>query len=98
MSIQRMSLNNTPGLSQAVASNRPPASSREKVINEAVASVNDTPAAVVDPLQLDAKYQARVEYERELGASSGAISVYLLTQNADQREHISQMVGVDVYA
>ncbi|MCL1073204.1 hypothetical protein [Shewanella dokdonensis] len=100
MSIQTVSLNNTPNLSQAVASNRPLAQPREKIVNEiaTTATAIETPSVDIDHDLLDAKYQAKVEYEQDTSTSSNAISTYLLTQHAEQRDNISQMVGVDVYA
>ncbi|MDF0535308.1 hypothetical protein KDN34_09605 [Shewanella yunxiaonensis] len=99
MSIQSVSLNNTPDLSQAVASNRPVSQPREKIVNPAASSsAIETSAVDIDHDLVDAKYQAKVEYEQDTSASSSAISTYLLTQYAEQRDSIAQMVGVDVYA
>ncbi|MDN5370052.1 MAG: hypothetical protein PWP74_1360 [Shewanella sp.] len=100
MNIQTVSLNNTPELSQAVASNRPVSPAREKVVNAVATTPTaiESPAVDIDHDMVDAKYQAKVEYERDTSTSSSAIATYLLTQHAEQRDSISQMVGVDVYA
>ncbi|KFZ38578.1 hypothetical protein HR45_03910 [Shewanella mangrovi] len=97
MAIPTVSINNTPQLSQAVASNRP-LRTQEKVIQAEAVSQTSSTDINIDADVLNAKYQARLEYDSDTNAHSQAISQYLLTQHADQREAISSMVGVDVYA
>ncbi|QSX32140.1 hypothetical protein JYB87_10115 [Shewanella avicenniae] len=96
MAIPTVSINNTPRLSQAVAGNRPQAT-QEKVIQPDAVQLAATDISI-DADVINAKYQARMEYDSDTNTHSQAISQYLLTQHADQREAISKMVGVDVYA
>lgn len=49
-------------------------------------------------MQLDARLDAKLEYEQNTQAKQGAISTYLQHEHAAQREAISQMVGIDTYA
>ncbi|WP_417760715.1 hypothetical protein [Shewanella sp.] len=97
MAISPVSINNTPSLTQAVAGNRP-AAQREKVISPEITAEQATRSITIDSDVVDAKYQASLEYDSDTNAHSKAISQYLLTQHADQRDTISSMVGVDVYA
>ncbi|GIU27128.1 hypothetical protein [Shewanella colwelliana] len=53
---------------------------------------------IIAKQDLDAKLDAKLEYERNTQAKQGAISSYLLNEHAEQREAISQMVGIDTYA
>lgn len=48
--------------------------------------------------QLDARLDAKLEYEQNTQAKLGAITTYLHHEHAAQREAISQMVGIDTYA
>ena len=96
MAISPVSINNTPNLSQAVASNRP--AEREKVVSSDIPVEQATRSLTIDNDVVDAKYQASIEYDTSTDSNSKAISQYLLTQHADQRDTISSMVGVDVYA
>lgn len=97
MAISPVSINNTPNLSQAVASNRPSAQ-REKVVSSDIPVEQVGRSLTIDSDVVDAKYQANIEYDNSTDSHSKAISQYLLTQHADQRDSISSMVGVDIYA
>ncbi|WP_394202027.1 hypothetical protein [Shewanella waksmanii] len=50
------------------------------------------------PAELEAKQQAHIEYDQNASSHQGAIGIYLANQHAEQRESISQMVGIDTYA
>ncbi|QLE85786.1 MULTISPECIES: hypothetical protein [Shewanella] len=45
-----------------------------------------------------AKQQAQLEYDQNANTHQGAIGAYLTNQHAEQRDAISQMVGIDTYA
>ena len=48
-------------------------------------------------LQLSARLDAKLEYDKNTQATQSAISTYLLHEHAAQRDSISQMVGIDTY-
>ena len=40
---------------------------------------------------------AKLQYDTELEMNRGAIQMYMMTQHADRRDEIQQMVGIDLY-
>ncbi|MDO6776087.1 hypothetical protein Q4591_12030 [Shewanella sp. 3_MG-2023] len=63
--------------------------------------------------EFDSKLDAKLQYDNDMAsatrdkplkdhcqtlASAGAIQEYLINQHSAQREHIQQMVGIDLYA
>ena len=50
------------------------------------------------PEQLESRLGAKLEYERALQGSDGAVAHYLANEHAAAREEIQQMVGIDTYA
>jgi hypothetical protein len=50
------------------------------------------------PEQLESRLGAKLEYERALQGSDGAVAHYLANEYAAAREEIQQMVGIDTYA
>ena len=50
------------------------------------------------PEPLESRLGAKVEYERALQGSDGAVAHYLANEHAAAREEIQQMVGIDTYA
>ncbi|WP_076537708.1 hypothetical protein [Shewanella sp. UCD-KL21] len=64
-------------------------------------------------VEFDSKLDAKLQYDNDMAsatrdkpfkdhcqtlASAGAIQEYLINQHSAQREHIQQMVGIDLYA
>lgn len=52
----------------------------------------------ITPEQLESRLGAKLEYERALQGSDGAVAHYLANEHAAAREEIQQMVGIDTYA
>ncbi len=50
------------------------------------------------PEPLESRLGAKLEYERALQGSDGAVAHYLANEHAAAREEIQQMVGIDTYA
>ncbi|MCG9696837.1 hypothetical protein [Shewanella sp. Isolate11] len=48
--------------------------------------------------QLTQSLDRKLDYEQYMPASQGAISAYLTNQYGQQRDAISAMVGIDIYA
>ncbi|MBZ4679530.1 MAG: hypothetical protein JG763_2159 [Shewanella sp.] len=86
-------------LSQAVAGNRPPESAQQIIETKDEILVSPSRQLLeFDSQALNDKYQQREQLKRETAGHSDAIALYLHTQHAAQRDAISAMVGIDVYA
>ncbi|NMH64154.1 hypothetical protein [Shewanella salipaludis] len=96
---------NSIGLTQAVASNRPP--------QTLVAPAQSGPA-FIPPLPLSQSgmptrvhasgdrpssfHDSHLTYDSLAQGTEGAINQYMLTQNFAKRDEIQSMVGIDIYA
>ncbi|ACA86390.1 conserved hypothetical protein [Shewanella woodyi ATCC 51908] len=71
--------------------------------NSASKDIHDTQGGVqlfeqTTPEQLSNRLGAKLEYERAIQGSEGAVAHYLANEHAAAREEIQQMVGIDTYA
>ncbi|QYK00046.1 hypothetical protein [Shewanella psychrotolerans] len=95
-------LNDVPALSpvtdvgalESVTEYREPSQQDQQTVEADDASAEQ----VTTELQLNARLDAKLEYDKNTQATQSAISTYLLHEHAAQRDSISQMVGIDTYA